>query len=262
MVNSTVTLLQLNAADLRLDIAQACLGFDPDDDTAATDHGIPCPQVSRCRNGHLGSPLPRGSQPGPEPLEQSQVRFIAQRRTDGVRPSGQFQPHHAQQPGHVQDLHTADSTALDATHVRVGHLRRSSDGSLAEPGADAGQAQLLTQLGDEPAAATVSAVDGPLSCRHALMVMPGAYLPVGCVRLPIRSAAHPDHALLPVTDTTNITVGRAPPGRAEGLIHREAGETVLEPYAAGTGGWNSAQLLRGPWAKLVVMLSVSKEGGG
>lgn len=132
-VDPSITQLQCEAALKRLEVEQPGLCLASCALAAQLDQRVPRAPIAGQGHRDLGLPPHGAWQPGPEPLEEREVRRVADRIAIRVGPQDEPQPNGLGGPRRLVDGQRAISTALDPAELRVRHLCRGTDRPLTEP---------------------------------------------------------------------------------------------------------------------------------
>ena len=149
-----------------LDIEEPRLGLDSDLIVGLADHGIPCPQVTRQWEWHLGLPRRSRGQSSAKATEESYVRRVADGITARVDAHDKIQTERRREPTDHVDGHARKPPALDPTDGRVRYPGHARDGRLAHAGCHPSQPQFLADGCQGPNREARSSVPRSLTRSH------------------------------------------------------------------------------------------------
>jgi hypothetical protein len=127
---------------------------------------VPRTLVADMAHGNLDAPRHRRSHSRSEAIQQSPMRRIADRRSDGICACAKFEADDRQEASDLQDRQADRVSMLDSTDLRPRRSGSPGDRGLTQSVIEAGQAQLSTQLQDDRTATPAADVDWTLLRSH------------------------------------------------------------------------------------------------
>jgi hypothetical protein len=152
-----------------LTVRHLCLGLHPRAPTgrfAATDLGIPSPQIAFDRQWHLDAPVQAGVDAPPEPLKQCQLRPITDRVSRWVRAQREIQAQDRAVSTQELKVRVGDVATFKPPDPRVRRADGAPDVSLAQSCPDPGKASIIGDPTHGIAAAPPASIGDTISSRH------------------------------------------------------------------------------------------------
>ena len=190
-VEPAVAQLQLRSAHDRLRVAQPGLRPDADRPAVLRNHGVPCADVARNGQGHLGPPSDGRGEATPEPAEERDVAGVPDRVPARVVADREVQADDHPHPCQLPDGCAAHATTLQAGDGRVGDAAARGHLFLTEARRQPRQTQLAGRFTGRTVGKPVGPVKASFGGWHgrqdADRSLPVAYLPV------VHAATNPAH---------------------------------------------------------------------
>jgi hypothetical protein len=176
-VQAQIALLGSDLTLERLNVVEARLGFDEDPEGRSRYDDVRAAQVTRDRDRDLSAPAKPGRHSDMQPLDQSEMGSIADRRTSWVKTDRDFEAEDRGDLGHKLDRERPGLAALDPADHRVRHTDHLPELPLTQSGGHTGDQELSADPYEELTSAALAAMDGAVAGGHARMVISCAYLP-------------------------------------------------------------------------------------
>lgn len=164
-VHIPVSVLQGQAPQKCLSVADVRLGVDPRAPSATDDDRVPRaqvrPRVDVARHdGHLDQPPKLRSEPSPETLEQRLLRPIAKRLPSRVRSRRELQTDDRSEPSKTIERDHRRPTLTDPRHLLTGEAERAPKHGIAQAAIDPSVFDLATDRSDKVTTAVLPDLDG------------------------------------------------------------------------------------------------------